>query len=98
MRLHDVSQLPVMEEGRIVGILDESDLLLAAHVEAKELGRPVREVMSTRLTTVVPSTPLEQLFPIFDAGLVPIVMDGSTFVGLVTRMDVLGYLRRRSQH
>ena len=30
MRLYDVSQLPVLEGAKIVGILDESDLLLAA--------------------------------------------------------------------
>ena len=29
MRLYDVSQLPVLDGGKIVGILDESDLLLA---------------------------------------------------------------------
>jgi cystathionine beta-synthase len=94
MRLHDVSQLPVMADGSIVGILDESDLLLAVHADATKLAKSVREVMSTRLTTVAPKTPLEELFPIFDAGLVPIVMDGGAFVGLVTRMDVLAYLRR----
>jgi cystathionine beta-synthase len=33
--------------------------------------------------------------PMFAAGLVPIVMEGDAFVGLVTRMDVLGHLRRR---
>jgi len=97
MRLHDVSQLPVIDEGRIVGIVDESDLLLAASAEEARLAAPVREVMSVRLTTVAPETSLRELLPIFDAGLVPIVMAGGTFVGLVTRMDVLGYLRRQSK-
>jgi cystathionine beta-synthase len=97
MRLHDVSQLPVIDEGRIVGIVDESDLLLAASGEDGRLAAPVREVMSARLTTVAPETSLRELLPIFDAGLVPIVMDGGMFIGLVTRMDVLGYLRRRNK-
>ena len=97
MRLHDVSQLPVIQDGRIVGIVDESDLLLAVTAEDTRLTTAVREVMSTRLTTVAPATPLRELLPIFAAGLVPIVMDNATFVGLVTRMDVLAYLRRRSK-
>ena len=31
MRMADVSQLPVLEEDRILGIIDEGDLLLALH-------------------------------------------------------------------
>lgn len=97
MRLNDVSQLPVIEDGHVVGIVDESDLLLAAGEDDARLNRPAREVMSTRLVTVAPATPMRDLAPLFDAGLVPLVMDGDTFVGLVTRMDVLGYLRRRAK-
>lgn len=96
MKANDVSQLPVMEGDRIAGILDESDLLLAALDEPARLGgTPVRDVMATRLETVTPATPLGDLLPLFAAGLVPIVMDGERFVGLVTRIDVLGHLRRR---
>jgi cystathionine beta-synthase len=97
MKAHDVSQLPVMEGERIVGIVDESDLLLAGMADPARLSRPVREVMAARLETVAPSTPLEALAPLFAEGLVPIVMDGDRFVGLVTRMDVLGHLRRRQR-
>ncbi len=96
MKANDVSQLPVMEGERIAGILDESDLLLAALDDPDRLaGTPVRDVMATRLETVTPSTPLRDLVPLFGAGLVPIVLDGERFVGLVTRIDVLGHLRRR---
>lgn len=97
MRLHDVSQLPVIEEGKIVGIIDESDLLVTAIDDASQLQRSVRDVMSSRLKTVSPATPIRELLPIFDAGLVPILVDGDAFVGLVTRMDILGYLRRRAR-
>jgi cystathionine beta-synthase len=97
MKSHDVSQLPVLQGERIVGIVDESDLLLAAMGDPGRLSRPVREVMASRLETVAPSTPLEALAPLFADGLVPIVMDGDRFVGLVTRMDVLGHLRQRQR-
>jgi cystathionine beta-synthase len=96
MKANDVSQLPVVDGGRIVGIVDESDLLVAALDDERRLRSPVRDVMTTRLETVTPATPLHELPSLFAAGLVPIVMDGDAFVGLVTRMDVLGYLRRRS--
>jgi cystathionine beta-synthase len=95
MKLYDVSQLPVVEGRRIVGIVDESDLLLASVEDESRFRRPVREVMSTRLQTVNPKTPVRELMPLFDAGLVPIVTEGDEFLGLVTRIDLLNYLRRR---
>jgi cystathionine beta-synthase len=95
MKLYDVSQLPVVEGKRIVGIVDESDLLLAAVEDESRFRRPVREVMSARLQTVTPKTPVRELMPLFDAGLVPIVTEGDEFFGLVTRIDLLNYLRRK---
>jgi cystathionine beta-synthase len=95
MKLYDVSQLPVLEDDRIVGLLDESDLLLAASRSPTAFRKPVRDFMTSRLTTLSPSAPVESLMPIFDQGMVAIVVDGDRFLGLITRIDVLNYLRRR---
>lgn len=97
MKLHGVSQLPVVEGTRIVGIVDESDLLGATVEDEKRFGDPVRDFMATRLETVSPTTPTARLLPMLREGLVPIVVDGDSFVGLVTRTDVLNHLRRRLQ-
>ncbi|XXY79469.1 pyridoxal-phosphate dependent enzyme [Sorangium sp. So ce295] len=95
MKLYDVSQLPVLEDGKIIGILDESDLLLAAVDDVTRFRQSVEAAMTTRLRTVDVRTPIRELLPMFDAGLVPIVTDGDEFVGLVTRIDLINYLRRR---
>jgi cystathionine beta-synthase len=94
MKLHDVSQVPVVEGPRIVGLVDESDLLAALLDDEARFRAPVKDIMSTALTTVAPSTPVRELLPIFAAGLVPLVVDGDEFLGLVTRIDVLNHLRR----
>jgi len=95
MKLYDVSQLPVIEREKIVGIVDESDLLIALHDDAQAFQRPVRSIMSQKLTTVPVASSVESLFPIFERGLVVIVCDGPRFLGLITRIDVLNYLRRK---
>ncbi|MCE5266378.1 MAG: cystathionine beta-synthase [Planctomycetaceae bacterium] len=95
MRMYDVSQVPVVEGAEIVGILDESDLLLAVMADSASLQRPAREFMTTRLHTVRPQASLSELLPIFDAGRVVIVADDAGFYGLITRVDVLSYLRRQ---
>lgn len=95
MKLYEVSQLPVLEGGKVVGMIDESDLLLAAIDDETRLRLPVREVMSTRLQTVDVRTPIRELLTFLDKGFVPIVMDGEEFIGLITRIDLLNHLRRR---
>jgi len=95
MRLYDVSQLPVLEGGEIVGIVDESDLLIAAQRDTALFRNPVREFMSTKLITVDAKAPLESLMPLFDQGLVVIVRESAHFSGLITRIDVLNHLRRK---
>ena len=95
MKLYDISQLPVLDQEQIVGILDESDLLLALHNDSSAFQRPVKSIMSQKLTTVPVSASVESLLPIFAQGLVVIVCDGPRFLGLITRIDVLNYLRRK---
>jgi cystathionine beta-synthase len=95
MRLYDVSQLPVLEDSRVAGILDESDLLLAVIGDAGAFRRPVRDFMTTKLQTVRPQAAIEELVPVFDAGYVVIVADDKGFYGLITRVDVVSYLRRQ---
>lgn len=95
MRLYDISQLPVVEGEKVVGMLDESDVLLASIEHEAKLKEAVASVMSTRLETVDVKTDPKALLPLFERGLVPLVVEGETFVGLVTRMDLLNHLRRQ---
>jgi cystathionine beta-synthase len=95
MRTYDVSQLPVLDGRRIVGLLDESDLLLAASHDAAAFQQPVARFMTSQLQTVSPQASLNSLIPILDAGRVAIVADELGFHGLITRVDVLNFLRRR---
>ncbi|WHZ19783.1 MAG: Cystathionine beta-synthase [Rhodanobacteraceae bacterium] len=95
MKLYDVSQLPVMDGERIAGIIDESDLLLHVYGDEKKFLDPVSTAMITSLQLLDVKAPIEDLLPIFEHGRVAIVMDGEKFLGLITRIDLLNYLRRR---
>ncbi|HEU4591447.1 MAG TPA: CBS domain-containing protein, partial [Steroidobacteraceae bacterium] len=95
MKLYDVSQLPVMDNGRIVGIVDEEDILLEVFSNPQHFNEPVTEAMESHLVTVSADAPVTRLMEIFRRGMVAIVMDGEAFLGLVTRIDLLNWLRRR---
>jgi cystathionine beta-synthase len=96
MRSADVSQVPVLDvNDRAVGILDESDLLLKVHSDPSQFKAPVRSAMTDKLETLSPSAKIEDLLRIFDSGRVPLLVDGDNFLGLITRTDLLSYLRLR---
>jgi cystathionine beta-synthase len=97
MRAADVSQLPVVDGDRIVGLVDESDLLAAMLEPAENVSaafsRPVRDVMTTRLETISADAPIYDLVALFRKDYVAIVMDGGKFLGLVTRIDLVNHFR-----
>jgi cystathionine beta-synthase len=96
MRSADVSQVPVMNEaGRVIGLLDESDVLVKVHQDPERFNHAVHTAMTDKLETLSPSAKMKDLLEVFDRGRVAIVMDGDKFLGLITRSDLLSYLRRQ---
>ena len=97
MKLYEISQLPVMDGDRIVGILDESDVLLHVYGDEARFRDQVSTAMVSKLDFLDVNSPVEALLPVFDRGHVAIVTEGERFFGLITRIDLLNYLRRRVQ-
>ena len=94
MRAADLAQLPVISAGRLVGIIDESDLLLTVDTQPERFANPVGATMTRRLETLHPSADLHALRTVLDRGLTAVVADGDIFYGLITRFDLLNHLRR----
>jgi len=101
MRQADVSQLPVLQEGRLVGVLDESDILKGVDKDGVDrearFKQPVKSVMTTKLRTLQAREPIEELLPIFERDEVALIIDGEEFVGVITRMDLINHLRLHPQ-
>ena len=96
MRGADVSQLPIIQDGRLVGILDESDLVHVMNTDEitrkERFARPVASAMTRDLDTVQVGETLDALIPLFDRDRVAIILDGEQFVGLITRTDLINHL------
>jgi cystathionine beta-synthase len=97
MKLYDVSQVPVLQGQKIVGILDESDLLAAVHRNSGAFRDPVSRYMTSRLVTAPPSAEVASVLPLLERGMVIIVCEGERFLGLLTRIDVINWLKRRAR-
>lgn len=95
MKLYDISQLPVLEDSKIVGFIDESDILLATYGKEENFKAPVSSAMTKKVETIDVKSDISQLMPIFEKGNVAVVVDGDQFQGLITRIDLLNFLRRK---
>lgn len=95
MRNAEVSQLPVIEKGRVLGLLDESDLLLKVESDPSRFQASVAATMTKALGVLPSAASLAELRAVLDQGMVAIIADGEKLHGLITRFDLLNYLRRK---
>ena len=94
MRSADLAQLPVIDNGKLVGLIDESDLLLHVTTAGGKFSSLVSSTMTAQLRTLRPNASMQQLREIIDLGLTAVITDDGHFFGLITRFDLLNHLRR----
>jgi len=94
-RVNDVSQLPVLQGEKIVGIIDEYDILRAVTRSEAHFRDPVRRHMTTELETLAPGDTLDQVVAILDRDHVAIIEEQGRFQGIITRIDLLNAFRRK---
>ncbi len=96
MRLYDISQLAVLNNDfNVVGILDESDVLLAVSKDENNFKKPVKEFMAKDLRTLQATDSIDLLLPLFNEDKVAIVFDEDKYLGLITKIDLINHLRKQ---
>ncbi|MEQ8207754.1 MAG: pyridoxal-phosphate dependent enzyme [Woeseia sp.] len=87
------SQLPVMEEGKLVGVLTEDDIIRYVFGKPDLMNSKVREAMQTAYIQVGKDSSINNLVAMLHVQPCAAVVDDNEFYGLITRADVLNYLR-----
>jgi cystathionine beta-synthase len=90
------SQLPVMDEGRLVGVLTEDAIIRFVFGHPDLLHRPVKDAMQTAFIQLDKDTSINNLVAMLQVQPYAAVLDKDQFLGLITRSDVLNYLRKQS--
>jgi cystathionine beta-synthase len=89
------SQLPVMDKGRLVGIVTEETIIQHVYGQPELMNSTVADAMQTAFIKLDTDTSVNNLVSMLQVQPYAAIMDGDDFVGLITRSDVLNYLRRQ---
>ncbi len=89
------SQLPVMEEGGLVGIITEDAIIQFVYGKPDLMNAPVRDAMESAFIKLDKSESVNNLVAMLRVQPYAAILDGEEFLGLITRSDVLNYLRRQ---
>ena len=84
-----------MDEGKLVGIVTEDTIIQHAYGKPELMNSTVAEAMESAFIKLATDTSVNNLVAMLSVQPYAAIMDGDEFVGLITRSDVLNYLRRQ---
>jgi cystathionine beta-synthase len=94
MRNSNISQLPVLSDGNVVGVVEENDILSNCLNKKNGFSDSIADVMSKDINQIDSKSSINELSSILDEQNFAIVMESNTFIGLLTKVDLLAYLKK----
>ncbi|MBS2018254.1 MAG: pyridoxal-phosphate dependent enzyme [Deltaproteobacteria bacterium] len=91
-----ISQLPVVEKGKLRGVVGEVDLLRHLVTGNRGPSSTIAELVESDYATVTPDTKIELLQGVLADAKSAIVLDRDAVVGIVTKIDLIEYLAKKN--
>jgi cystathionine beta-synthase len=92
-----ISQLPVVDGDRLLGLVHEVDLLRHLVSGSGTLDSVIKDLVESDYATVTPDTKIELVQGVLNEAKVALVLDSGKMVGLVSKIDLITYLAERPQ-
>ena len=96
MREHNISQLPVLENGEVAGSVQETVLMNRIFEDSSCLSQQVRQVMSESLPTISSDTKVASVYQLLLEGrpAVLVVDESNSPRGILTKIDLIDHFSR----
>jgi cystathionine beta-synthase len=92
MKEFGISQLPVLEDNKLIGLITEGDLLHSLLDVQVTPDTQIENLIDMNFAIVEPTNSISLLSQIFNQGKIAVVVDGSTTIGVVTKIDLIDYI------
>lgn len=96
LKTHGISQIPIVDEGKLCGLVHEVDLLRHLVGGKGSLDSHIQELIESEYATVTVDTKVELLKGVLNDARVAIVTDGTKVVGIISKIDLIDYLAKRA--
>ena len=94
MRNSNISQLPVIDDGNVIGVIEESDILKNCLNNEEGFSDLISSVMSKTINPLDSKASIDDLSKILENETFAMIMENNTFIGLLTKVDLLAYLKK----
>ncbi len=96
LRKHDISQIPVMEDGKAIGTVHDHELMMKVMEHPSLVDAPVRDVMGGSFPVVSIDASIEEVLRLMRVkeNYAVLVEEGGTIDGILNRYDVMEYMGR----
>ena len=92
MKKHGISQIPVLDGDRLLGIISEVDLLNALLKDPGSVDRPVGDLVDQNYVVVPPDAPVSRLASLLAEGKVALVQEEGRIRAVVTKIDLIDHV------
>ncbi len=92
MKQHDISQMPVLTDGKLVGMISESTLLTQMSTPGNSPDDSIASIVNRQITTVPTDMRLETVMTMFSSGQAVVVAENDRVLGILTKIDLIDYL------
>jgi cystathionine beta-synthase len=96
MKAHGISQLPVLDDGKLIGAVAEVDLLRYLVSGEHSLDSSIGPLVESDYATVSPQTKIELVQGLLNEARMAIVIAEDQVTGVITKIDLIDYLARRA--
>ena len=93
MTNNEISQLPVIDNGEVIGVVEDTCILKNSHLKSLISPVIVSEIMNKKFNTIEVSSDINSLYNSFEKLNYVIVKKNNNFIGLITKIDFISYLK-----
>jgi cystathionine beta-synthase len=97
MQEYDISQMPVIGGGKLIGIVTETNLLNYLMQGGADADDAVGPIVHRQVTTIGSDASLESVMGMFADGSAVVILDQERVAGIITKIDLIDFLAARSK-